>query len=85
MKDGIYVAGLETIMGSYVFDIIAEYDALVVSPVLDAGARKTGKTRMDDAGKRVDRPSSQFGAVLNPVQLDHLAGGSRGKCRSNWR
>lgn len=79
IKDGINVAGLESTSGSKVFEgAVPDYDATVVTRLLDAGARITGKTNMDDMGNSGDGSSSAFGAVLNPADDGHLAGGSSG-------
>lgn len=79
VKDGINVAGLESASGSKVFEgTVPSYDATVVRRLLDAGARITGKANMDDMGNSGDGSSCAFGPVLNPVDQNHLSGGSSG-------
>lgn len=79
IKDGISVAGVELTSGSRVFEgTVPGYDATVVTRVLAAGGRVVGKTNMDDMGNSGDGSSSAFGAVLNPADPHHLAGGSSG-------
>lgn len=79
IKDSISVAGVELTAGSRVFEgTVPTYDATVVTRILDAGGRIVGKTNMDDLGNSGDGSSSAWGAVLNPADPDHLAGGSSG-------
>jgi amidase len=79
IKDGISVAGLQRTSGSRVFEgVVPNYDAPVVTRILDAGGRIVGKTNMDDMGNSGDGSSSAFGAVRNPADPAHLSGGSSG-------
>lgn len=76
IKDNIAVAGIEQTCGSTVLEGYAPaVDATVVSRVLDAGARIVGKTQMDDMAATIAGYSA-FGAIRNPHDPNHLAGGS---------
>ena len=78
IKDNVCVAGVEMTCGSRVVEgYVPNVDATVVRRLLEAGADVVGKTNMDDMA--VSRTGhSAFGAITNPRDGDHLAGGSSG-------
>jgi amidase len=79
VKDNIAVADVEMTCASKVLmGYRPKYDAPVVERLLDAGARITAKTNMDEMAVSGSGELSAFGPILNPFSDDHLAGGSSG-------
>src|ERR1700688_741232 len=79
LKDLFDTAGVKTTAGSGVFkDRIPEEDAEVVRRLKDAGAVLLGKTNMQEFAFGGSSLVSYFGAVHNPWELSHVAGGSSG-------
>lgn len=78
VKDCVAVAGIEMTCGSPVLEgYVPDRDATIVTRILAAGGRLTGKTNMDEmacSGLGI----SATGPVRNPRDHDHLAGGSSG-------
>jgi amidase len=79
LKDHIAVAGVPMSNGSYFLDgYIPDFDATVVTRLLDAGATIVGKMNMEDfsyGGPGVSGVGD-FGRPLNPHNPDHVTGGS---------
>src|SRR5690242_14187955 len=79
LKDLFDTAGVKTTAGSGVFkDRIPNEDAEVVRRLRDAGAVLLGKTNMQEFAFGGSSLVSYFGAVRNPWELTHIAGGSSG-------
>jgi aspartyl-tRNA(Asn)/glutamyl-tRNA(Gln) amidotransferase subunit A len=79
LKDLFDTAGVRTTAGSGVFkDRIPTEDAEVVRRLKAAGAVLLGKTNMHEFAFGGSSIVSYFGAVHNPWELSHIAGGSSG-------
>lgn len=79
LKDMIAVAGVEMTCGSRLFDdYVPTRDAAVTTRLLDAGATVTAKLNMDDLAVSGAGDTPATGPVLNPHDIDYLAGGSSG-------
>ena len=79
LKDLFDTAGVRTTAGSGVFkDRIPAEDAEVVHRLKAAGAVLLGKTNMQEFAFGGTSLISYFGAVRNPWELKHIAGGSSG-------
>jgi amidase len=77
LKDNVAVAGLPMTCGSRVLDDhVASWDATVVRRLLDAGADVTAKLNMEPFAISASGEQSLGGAVRNPHDDRHLAGGS---------
>lgn len=77
LKDNVNLAGVEMTIGSKLFEgYVPSTDATVVTRLLDAGATITGKLNMEDMAFSGSGELSATGPVLNPRDLDHIAGGS---------
>lgn len=77
LKDLFDTAGVRTTAGSGVFrDRIPTEDAEVVRRLKAAGAVLLGKTNMQEFAFGGTSIISYFGAVHNPWELSHIAGGS---------
>jgi aspartyl-tRNA(Asn)/glutamyl-tRNA(Gln) amidotransferase subunit A len=79
LKDLFDTAGVRTTAASGVFkDRIPAEDAEVVRRLKAAGAVLLGKTNMQEFAFGGTSVVSYFGAVHNPWELNHIAGGSSG-------
>src|SRR6266851_2570218 len=79
LKDLIDTAGIRTTAASAVFrDRIPTQDANVVKQLQAAGAVLIGKQNLHEFAYGGSSLISHFGAVHNPVNPAHLAGGSSG-------
>ncbi|WP_049985899.1 amidase [Halobellus rufus] len=77
LKDSIALAGVEMTCGSRLLEgYVPESDATVVSRLLAAGARITGKCNMENFAFSASSDTSDFGAVTNPAAPARIAGGS---------
>ena len=79
LKDHIAVAGVPMTLGSHFLDgYTPDFDATVVTRLLDAGATIVGKMNMEDfsfGGPGV-AGVGDFGRPLNPHNPDYVTGGS---------
>lgn len=85
LKDHIAVAGVPMTLGSHFLDgYIPDFDATIVTRLLDAGASIVGKMNMEDfsfGGPGV-AGVGDFSRPLNPHRHDHVTGGSSSGCAS---
>jgi aspartyl-tRNA(Asn)/glutamyl-tRNA(Gln) amidotransferase subunit A len=78
-KDLFYTRGIKTTAGSLVFrDFVPAHDATVVSKFKDAGAVSLGKLNLHELAYGATSKNPHYGFVLNPHDLDRVAGGSSG-------
>ena len=79
LKNNVSVAGMPVTLGSLVMEgYVAQSDATVVTRLLDAGAEIVANLNLDNFAFSGRGDTSAFGAVRNPHNPDHLAGGSSG-------
>jgi amidase len=77
LKDNVALAGIEMTCGSRLLEgYVPQFDATLVTRLLDAGAKITGKLNMESLAVSASGELSDFGACLNPHSENHLAGGS---------
>lgn len=77
LKDNHAVAGVPMTCGSRTLEgAVPQQHATVVKRLLDAGAHLVGKTNMDEFAYGPTGETSQFGPTHNPVNPDHVSGGS---------
>lgn len=78
-KDLFYTRGINTTAGSLVLrDFVPEHDATAVSKFKDAGAVSLGKLNLHELAYGATSKNPHYGFVLNPHDLDRVAGGSSG-------
>ncbi len=79
VKDNFLTVGMPTTASSLVLEgYLPQYESTVTKRLLAAGAMILGKTNMDAWAHGSSTETSQFGATLNPWDLDRLPGGSSG-------
>src|SRR5258707_8249548 len=79
LKDLIDTAGVRTTCGSALFaDRVPSEDAFVVQRLKRAGAVLLGKQNLQEFAYGGTSTSSHYGAVHNPWNPEHIAGGSSG-------
>ncbi|MEF8812377.1 MAG: amidase [Halovenus sp.] len=77
VKDNMCVRGVEMTVGSRAFEgFVPGRHARVVDRLLERGATVVGKTNMDELAFAPTGDTSAFGPTLNPVDTDHVPGGS---------
>ena len=78
-KDIFCQTGWRTACASKMLDnFVAPYTATVVQNLLDAGMVTLGRTNMDEFAMGSSNETSFYGAVHNPFNTQHVAGGSSG-------
>jgi Asp-tRNA(Asn)/Glu-tRNA(Gln) amidotransferase A subunit family amidase len=77
VKDNMAVAGVPMTVGSPLLEAYTPTaDATVVRRLLSEGARIVGKMNMDEFASGGDQSSMRFRLARNPVDTDHMPGGS---------
>ena len=79
LKNNVCVAGMPMTCGSLLLeDYVADIDATIVTRLLDAGAEIGALLNLENFAFSGAGDTSAFGPILNPHNLQHLAGGSSG-------
>ncbi len=79
IKDVLTVKGLPATAGSMILkDYLPPYTSSAVARLEAAGAIVLGKLNCDEFAMGSSNENSAYGAVRNPVALDHVPGGSSG-------
>ncbi|MEX2518226.1 MAG: amidase [Paracoccaceae bacterium] len=79
VKDNICVAGVPMMNGSALLEgYTPEFDATVVTRILDAGGEIAGKAACEDLCFSGASHTAATGPILNPHNPEHSAGGSSG-------
>lgn len=77
LKDNVSLAGVEMTNGSQLLQgYIPDVDATIVTRLLDAGGKITGKLNMESFAFSGSSDITDFGTVTNPRSPEHIAGGS---------
>ncbi|KAK7488414.1 hypothetical protein BaRGS_00020388, partial [Batillaria attramentaria] len=77
IKDNIAVAGVPMRCGSKILEhYVPEFDASIVTRILDAGGHIVGKTAVEDMCMSGSSVTSADGPVTNPHDVTRIAGGS---------
>ncbi len=79
LKDLFITKNIRTTAGSKIlFNYIPPYEGYVSRSLSDAGAILIGKVSCDEFGMGSTNENTPFGAVKNPHDVNHVAGGSSG-------
>jgi len=79
IKDLTPVKGVRYTLGSKLFeDQIADYDAVIVKRIKEAGGIIVGKTNTPEFGHKGTTDNLVFGATKNPWDTSRISGGSSG-------
>ncbi len=79
IKDLLVTKGIPTTFASRAYeDYITDYDASVVTRLVEAGAVIVGKTNLSEGAACSSSLSSAFGGPANPWNTDYITGGSSG-------
>ena len=77
LKDSVCVAGVPAGGGSHVLDgYVSDFDATIVTRMLDEGAEIVAMLNMDDFALSGDGRTCAHGPTLNPFNPEHCSGGS---------
>ncbi|XP_064606170.1 amidase-like [Liolophura sinensis] len=77
IKDNTAVAGVPMMNGSKIMEgYVPEFDATIVTRILDAGGHIIGKTACEDVCLSAGGFNNAMAPVLNPAKKDHLTSGS---------
>lgn len=81
LKDSIMLAGVPMRNGSDLLEgFVADRDAVVVTRILEAGGEIAGKAHCEYLSMSAISNSNSYGAVQNPRNPGHSAGGSSSGC-----
>jgi len=79
IKDNIQVKNWSVTSGSNILQgYIAPYNATVINKLTEAGLSPFGRVNMDEFAMGSTTESSFYGATLNPINPEHVPGGSSG-------
>jgi len=79
IKDNIQVKNWSVTSGSNILQgYIAPYNATVINKLTEAGLSPFGRVNMDEFAMGSTTESSFYGATLNPINSQHVPGGSSG-------
>jgi aspartyl-tRNA(Asn)/glutamyl-tRNA(Gln) amidotransferase subunit A len=79
IKDNIQVKDWSITSGSKILQgYIAPYNATVINKMLDANLSPFGRVNMDEFAMGSTTESSFYGKTLNPINPEHIPGGSSG-------
>lgn len=79
IKDNIQVKDWSVTSGSNILQgYIAPYSATVINKLTEAGLCAFGRTNMDEFAMGSTTESSFYGKTLNPINAEHVPGGSSG-------
>ena len=79
IKDNIQVKNWSVTSGSNILQgYIAPYNATVIEKLTNAGLSPFGRVNMDEFAMGSTTESSFYGKTLNPVNAEHVPGGSSG-------
>lgn len=79
IKDNIQVKDWSVTSGSNILQgYIAPYNATVIDKLKEAGLSPFGRTNMDEFAMGSTTESSFYGKTLNPLNAEHVPGGSSG-------
>ncbi len=79
LKNNVCIAGMPMMCGSMVMNgYVPEMDATIVERLLDEGAEIVATLNLDNLAWSGAGDTSAHGPILNPHNLEHLAGGSSG-------
>jgi aspartyl-tRNA(Asn)/glutamyl-tRNA(Gln) amidotransferase subunit A len=78
-KDIFYTQGVRTTGGSLLYkDFVPAHGATVVARLINAGTVSVGKTNLHELAYGATSKNPHYGAVRNPLNPEHIAGGSSG-------
>jgi aspartyl-tRNA(Asn)/glutamyl-tRNA(Gln) amidotransferase subunit A len=78
-KDLFYTRGIKTTGGSQILrDFVPDHDAAVVEKFRAGGAVSLGKLNLHELAYGATSKNPHYGFVLNPHNIEHVAGGSSG-------
>lgn len=79
IKDNIQVKDWSVTSGSNILQgYISPYNATVIDKIKEAGITPFGRTNMDEFAMGSTTESSFYGKTQNPINADHVPGGSSG-------